>query len=162
MVVSVCLAFVACNESGKQTIDNSREAQVKEDFAAVESMEVKAAFDSVFCAYGNKKKVRMNACYSYKDKLQKPGKCRDRSVGTKRIAEQPFWVENITDFDYLPDVLKVDVFQDVAVVKYDALLQSAPGNGAFRLNGKGTMEFVKENGQWKIVHEHLLAGTPED
>ncbi|THD67580.1 hypothetical protein E7Z59_07925 [Robertkochia marina] len=157
MACFVSLSILACGNSGEDAIKTTGEAEITEDFIAMERTEVKAVFDETFCKMENKTSLKLNICRSYKKQLKSSGKCRDHSVGKKRIQDPEISADNLVNIDYSPDDLRIDIFDDLAVVKYVAVLHAELNNQTGQLSSAGTMEFVKEDGQWKMVHEHLLA-----
>ena len=73
---------------------------------------------------------------------------------TGKRTETEFFM-GVSEFDYtLPDT-KVDVFGNAAIatfiIDYNVALSDTTINGKSR----GTLVFVKDNGQWKIAHEHF-------
>ena len=58
------------------------------------------------------------------------------------------------------DGLKIDVFGKTGIATFVLNYSFKQGEETLEKQAKTTMVFVKEDGQWKIAHEHLSALTP--
>jgi ketosteroid isomerase-like protein len=56
------------------------------------------------------------------------------------------------------DELKIDVFGKVGIATFMLNYSFKKGEETVEKQAKTTMVFVKEDGEWKIAHEHLSAG----
>ena len=56
------------------------------------------------------------------------------------------------------DGLKIDVFGKVGIATFVLNYSFKKGEDTIEKQAKTTMVFVKEDGEWKIAHEHLSAG----
>jgi ketosteroid isomerase-like protein len=57
------------------------------------------------------------------------------------------------------DGLKIDVFAKVGIATFVLNYSFKAGEEMIEKQAKTTMVFVKEDGQWRIVHEHLSTST---
>lgn len=59
-----------------------------------------------------------------------------------------------------PEDLKIDVFGDVGVATFILAYSFDSGGATVHRKERTTLVFVRDRGEWKIVHEHLSRITP--
>lgn len=69
-------------------------------------------------------------------------------------TEEEFFTST-SDFDYTLPEVKVDVFDDVAIASFILDYSVVMGEDTFTGKSRSSLVFVKENENWKIVHEHF-------
>jgi len=62
---------------------------------------------------------------------------------------------NVTEFNYQPPDVKVDVLDDIAIATFILDWGATIGENTFSGKSRSSLVFVKEDGRWKIVHEHF-------
>ena len=72
---------------------------------------------------------------------------------TKKTEKEFF--TSTSDFDYTLPEVKVDVFDDVAIASFILDYSVVMGDDTFTGKSRSTLVFVKDQGQWKIAHEHF-------
>jgi ketosteroid isomerase-like protein len=71
----------------------------------------------------------------------------------KKMEEELF--VNLDEFNYTPPDIKVDVFEHVAISTFILDYGGRMGEVTFTGKSRSTIVFVKDNGRWKIAHEHF-------
>ncbi|MCP4571697.1 MAG: nuclear transport factor 2 family protein [bacterium] len=80
---------------------------------------------------------------------------------TETVAyETEFWSQ-AKDFVYEIENLRVDVFGATAVAAFVIPYEAAFGGETLKGKERATFVFVKQEGDWKIVHEHFSPVTVE-
>ena len=153
------LIFFSCGEEQKESQFENNSVSEKTLATSVANKEVKEAFDKEFCKYKDKGALRLNKCNSIKEAKLKSGNCRSKSLAPVTAEFRQQVIDNLRDFYYKPDKLEIDIINDVAIVKFDAVLESKIEAKSVQLPSSGTMEFVRKNGEWQMIHEHLIADT---
>jgi len=69
-------------------------------------------------------------------------------------TEEEFFTAT-SDFDYTLPEVKVDVFDDVAIASFILDYSVVMGEDTFTGKSRSSLVFVKDQGQWKIAHEHF-------
>lgn len=134
-------------------------AEVKIDFINDEfpkaKEEVKAVLDSLFVSIQKRDIDELLSYHLYSDKFTefRDGLARTGSTENEEYERQ--LIENISAFDYELDRLKIDIFDRVAIVTFNADFRPTIGENVVQLWRQGTIVFVKHNGVWRITHEHF-------
>jgi len=71
----------------------------------------------------------------------------------KKTEEDLF--TNVDEFNYQPPDIKVDVFDHVAIATFLLDWGGRMGEATFTGKSRSTLVFVKDDGRWKIAHEHF-------
>ena len=129
---------------------------VTEPFASDQAA-IQRIVEDVYVAAAQKDWKRLEAFHLNSPKFSKWGDAphagRIDYQTTMRTERETFGA--LTKFDYKVHDVRVDVFGPAAVatfqLSYDAVLNNAP----LQATEKGTLVFVKSDGEWKIVHEHF-------
>ena len=69
-------------------------------------------------------------------------------------TEEEFFTAT-SDFDFTLPEFKVDVFDDVAITTFILDYSVVMGEDTFTGKSRSSLVFVKDQGQWKIAHEHF-------
>ena len=76
-----------------------------------------------------------------------------QDVESTNASEVAFW-SSATDVEYVTEGMKIDVFDDVAVVTYYPQVSYERGGEEYSVSGRQTLVFLKTADGWKIIHEH--------
>jgi len=69
-------------------------------------------------------------------------------------TEEEFFIST-SDLDFTLPEFKVDVFDDVAIASFILDYSVVMGEDTFTGKSRSSLVFVKDQGQWKIAHEHF-------
>ncbi len=141
--------------------------QEKVEVAAVDKMdfvseqfpnaqkEVKAVLDSLFVSIQKRDVDELLSYHLYSDKFTEFRDGLPRTGATENEVYERQLIENISAFDYELGSLKIDVFDKVAIVTFNADFRPTIGDNVVQLWRQATIVFVKNNGVWRITHEHF-------
>ncbi|WP_053991604.1 nuclear transport factor 2 family protein [Mangrovimonas sp. TPBH4] len=155
-VTLLALFFLSgCKEKEKESTPDIKEVDLIAESFPKAQQEVKAVLDSLFVSIQNRDIDELLSYHMYSDKFTE---FRDQLKRTGPVENEEYergLIKNISAFDYDLENLKIDVFDRVAIVTFNANFRPTIGENVVQLWRQGTLVFVKNNGVWRITHEHL-------
>jgi ketosteroid isomerase-like protein len=144
-VVAVLLAGCATASTSKLAADYPQE-----------QMEIRNRLNEIFDAAGKKDFDRLESYHFYGPKFTKfateaPAR-QDAEAARKGERDG---LNAIRDLSMRANDLKIDVFADVAVVTFLVNSSFKVGTDNLERQARSTLVFVKDQGTWKITHEHF-------
>lgn len=155
MATLLCLICFSCKQEDKPGIASTPMAEISLEDQV--NKEVKTAFESVLYNYVQRNAIQLNECSFYADNRSNSKKCKSMDCQKKKAVLKKHSLSDLVSVDYDPDQLTIDVFSDFAIVNFKANLYVRQETDPVITCASGTMEFVKDNGKWKLSHEHLIA-----
>lgn len=156
LVMIFGIITTGCNQKQeKKEVEEVKEMDfVSEQFPEAQK-EVKAVLDSLFVSIQKRDIDKLLSYHLYSDKFTefRDGLARTGSTENEEYERQ--LIENISAFDYELGSLKIDVFDSVAIVTFNADFRPTIGENIVQLWRQGTIVFVKHKGVWRITHEHF-------
>ena len=161
MILGIML--VSCTQKQEKTeVEEIKKVDfVSEQFPDAQK-EVKSVLDSLFVSIQNRNIDELLSYHLYSDKFTefRDGLPRTGSIENEKYERQ--LIENISAFDYELGHLKIDIFDRVAIVTFNADFRPTIGENVVQLWRQGTIIFVKNNGVWRITHEHFSPMNVEE
>jgi ketosteroid isomerase-like protein len=124
--------------------------------------EVKSVLDSLFVSIQNREIDELLSYHLYSDKFTEFRDGLPRTGSSENEEYERQLINNISAFDYKLGNLKIDVFDKIAIVTFNADFRPTIGEDIVQLWRQGTIVFVKSKGAWKITHEHFSPMNVED
>ncbi|MFO1499381.1 MAG: nuclear transport factor 2 family protein [Verrucomicrobiota bacterium] len=124
-------------------------------------IQVRQRLQQIFDAAATKDMDRLDSYHWYGPKFTKfgTGALGRLDAATAREGEHK-GLRTLTQLTLTADALKIDVFGDTAVATFIAVADGKRGQELIRSQERSTIVFVKDNGSWKIVHEHFSPFAP--
>ncbi|MGJ5640509.1 nuclear transport factor 2 family protein [Formosa sp. S-31] len=91
----------------------------------------------------------------YSDKFTEFRDGLPRTGSSENETYERALIEKISAFKYDLGSLKIDIFDKVAIVTFNADFRLTIGENIVQLWRQGTIVFVKNKGVWRITHEHF-------
>jgi ketosteroid isomerase-like protein len=85
---------------------------------------------------------------------------RQDAAGTRKLEREG--LAALDGLEMRAEDLKVDLFGNVAIATFILDCSFDTQGGTVRRRDRCTLVFVRENGVWRIVHEHLSSIAPAD
>lgn len=160
--LSAFMFLIGCKENQEKNVQEAPKADLIKDNFPDKQQEVKAVLDSLFVSIQNREIEELLSYHLYSDKFTEftDGLPRTGSIENEENERQ--LIENIAAFNYDLGALKIDVFDDVAIVTFNADFRPKIGDNIVQLWRQGTIVFVKYNNVWRITHEHFSPINVED
>jgi ketosteroid isomerase-like protein len=121
-----------------------------------EQARIKQRLEEIFDAAEKKDFPRLDSYHLYSPKFTKftPESPLRQDAVTARKGEHD-GLSRINDLSMRAEELKIDVFNQAAISTFIFNYNFKAGTNKFEKKAQSTMVFVKENGEWKIAHEHF-------
>ncbi|MBU2997847.1 nuclear transport factor 2 family protein [Cellulophaga baltica] len=124
--------------------------------------EVKSVLDSLFISIQKRETEELLSYHLYSDKFTEFRDGLPRTGSSENEEYERQLIKNISSFDYNLGDLKIDIFDRVAIVTFNADFRPTIGENVVQLWRQGTIVFVKNNGVWRITHEHFSPMNVEE
>lgn len=141
------------NQEKKLSVENTVDI-IDEKFPTAQE-EVKAVLDSLFLSIQNRDVDQLLSFHAYSDKFTAFGNGLPRLGSERNEADERQLIQNISAFDYELGDLKIAVFNNVAIVTFNADFRPTIDGTIVQLWEQGTLVFVKNKKAWRITHEHF-------
>ena len=148
----------------KEEKDDVKEVRIdliNDDFSEAKQ-EVKSVLDSLFASIQNREIDELLSYHLYSDKFTEFRDGLPRTSSSENEEYERQLINNISSFDYNLGDLKIDVFENVAIVTFNADFRPTIGENVVQLWRQGTIVFVKNEGVWRITHEHFSPMNVEE
>jgi hypothetical protein len=125
-----------------------------------EQAQVKQRLDEIWKSAEAKELAKLKSFHLYGPKFTefKDGAPRGDAVSGE-AGEQGFF-SAATEARVEMKELKINVFGDVAVATFEGNFSAKMGGQPIADRAQSTMVFVKDQGEWKIAHEHFSSYAP--
>jgi len=131
------------------------------DSPVVARAQIEHRLTEIFAAAVAKDFDRLDGYHLYGPKFTKfSGSSSERQDATGSRQGEHDGLGAIIGLKMQADALKIDVFGDVGIATFILDYSYNSGGEIRHAKERATMVFVKEGGNWKIVHEHLSAIKP--
>lgn len=161
VVTSAALLLVACAAGPVPRAVAPASAPTQDSIAATypeDQAAVAKRVEEIIDAAQKKDLDRLESYHSYGPKFSKfdddPLDRQDADAGKKGERDA---FSALTSFRAKAEALRVDVFGPTAVATFYLAYEAQMGPTPMTGKDRATLVFEKENGSWKIVHEHLSA-----
>ncbi|THD67402.1 hypothetical protein E7Z59_07000 [Robertkochia marina] len=161
-LILLCITIVGCKQQEEKIEIVETQVDIINDEFPEKKQEVKAVLDSLFLSIQNKDIDELLSYHLYSDKFTEFRDGLHRTGSSENEQYERQLINNISSFDYNLGDLKIDVFNDVAVVTFNADFRPTIGEDIVQLWRQGTMVFVKNEGVWRITHEHFSPMNMEE
>jgi ketosteroid isomerase-like protein len=150
------LATIACLLSGCAATQTSKLAGDYPD----ERARIQNRLSEILDAAEKKDLERLDSYHFYGPRFTKFGTAADRLDAERARQDEHQGLARISDLSMRVDNLKIDVFGDVAIATFIMKSEFRVSTNAFQQSARSTLVFVKDNGSWKITHEHFSVPKP--
>lgn len=147
VVLSCCLVLLAGCVSPRNGTSVSS--------SAVEERAVKARLAEILQAAETKDLARLDSYHWYGSHFTKFASAGKRMNATTAREGEHKGLTAVADLKLSPEDLKIDVFGSTAIATFLARARFQSGAETISKSERATLVFVKYDGSWKIVHEHL-------
>ena len=146
---ALLVALLAAGCSSVRTIDS--QANYSQAQAQIERR-----LQEILLAAETKDFDRLESYHAYGSKFTRfSGSSPDRqdAAATRKLERDGLGA--LTGLKMRADALKIDVFGTVGIATFILDYSFRAGGATVRRKDRSTLVFAKENGAWRIVHEHL-------
>ena len=127
----------------------------------MERSQIEHRLQEVFAAATAKDFNRLDSYHFYGPKFTKfSGSSPERLDASAGRKGEHDGLKAVSGLKMRADALKIDVFGDVGIATFILDYSFDSGGETKHAQERTTMVFVKENGAWKIAHEHLSPVKP--
>jgi hypothetical protein len=141
------IILISCNPQTPKT------DIITESFAETQS-EIKTLVSEIFSDGAEKNLEALDAYHLNSPKFTRVEDSGLLSYEEGKILEENFYV-NADILNYDVHNHKVDVFGDIAISSFYIDMNAIMESDTLDLKAKVSLTFAKNNGEWKIVHEHI-------
>ena len=129
--------------------------------SAKEQVAIQRRLQEIFDAAAKKDLRRLESYHLYGPRFSKfaPESAARLDAEAARQGENDAFTR-INDFSARADDLKVDLFGDTAIATFVLNYSFLMETNRFNRQALTTLVFVKDNGNWKITHEHISRPKP--
>jgi ketosteroid isomerase-like protein len=123
-----------------------------------EKAQVQRRLEEIFDAAEKKDLARLDSYHAYGPAFTKfsPGELGREDAAASRRGEHE-GLATLSDLVMRADDLKIDVFGDLAIATFILNSRFKHGTDSIEKKNRSTLVFVKDQGEWKITHEHFSA-----
>lgn len=151
----ICYCIFSCKDEEKKPETTTKTTNPITETYPEAQHEIKQVLDSLFTSIKNKDVDQLLSFHLYNDKFTEFRGGLPRTNAKENEAYERQLIESISAFEYKLNDLKINVFEDVAIVTCNANLIPTINDKAVPLWRQITLVFVKYHNTWKITHEHL-------
>ncbi|WP_047544973.1 YybH family protein [Psychroserpens sp. Hel_I_66] len=165
LVIIFGIVITGCKQTEeKAEVEDIEEVKIDliNDEFPEEKKEVKAVLDSLFMSIQQRETEELLSYHLYSDKFTEFRDGLPRTGASENEEYERQLLKNISSFDYNLEDLKINIFDKVAIVTFNADFRPTIGENVVQLWRQGTIVFVKNDGVWRITHEHFSPMTVED
>lgn len=145
------LATVVCLLSGCAGVPK---AKLTGDYPD-ERARIQSRLSEILDAAEKKDLERLDSYHFYGPKFTKFGTTAGRLDAAAARQDEHQGLTRISDLSMRTEDLKIDVFGDVGIATFIMNSDFKAGTNIFQQKARSTLVFVKDNGSWKITHEHF-------
>ncbi|MCI0745176.1 MAG: nuclear transport factor 2 family protein [Verrucomicrobia subdivision 3 bacterium] len=159
VAASVCalagtFVFSGCASSSDSAVASPPNASSSSDHAA--AAQVEGRLHEIFDAAAKQDMPRLDSYHLYGPAFTKfAGEHPPRLDADAARAGEHQGLSAISNLSMKADDLKIDVFGQTAIATFLLNYSFNLATNTVQKNDRTTLVFVKDRGQWKIVHEHL-------
>lgn len=127
-----------------------------------ETAQIKRRLAEIFDAAQKKEMDRLDSYHLYGGAFTKfaPGPLGRQDAMAARAGEHD-GLGSVSRLSMQADDLKIDIFRDVGIATFILNYSFQAGTNMIEKSERSTLVFVKDRGEWKIVHEHFSAFKPQ-
>ena len=147
------LCFLGCSKEDVEVPENTANLQGNSQKA---ESEIAATLTAIFTAIDQKDGETLISYHAYGPAFTEFQNGQHRTGSAENEAAEAALLDMISSFDYDLNDLQIDVLSGtVAKVTFHADFRPTIGGEEFQQLAQATLIFVKQKGEWKIIHEHL-------
>ncbi|GAA4887909.1 hypothetical protein GCM10023311_09710 [Flaviramulus aquimarinus] len=155
VILTFGVLFTNCNK--KESLAKLDEVGInilKDEFPESKA-EIKKVLDDIFKCFQDNNADKLIAHHVYGPKFTEFRNDAPRFGSKENEAYERGFVDAISDFNYNLGDLKIDVFDDTAIVTFEADFRPTMGDQVPQIWANVTLVFIKIDNTWKITHEHF-------
>ena len=154
MALALAVAFLSAGCASVPTAD-------KQADDSVERAQIEHRLHEIFAAAATKDFDRLDSYHFYGPKFTKfSGSSPERLDANASRKGEHDGLGSISGLKMQAGALKIDVFGNVGIATFILDYSFDSGGETKHAKERTTMVFVKENGAWRITHEHLSPIKP--
>ena len=154
VALALAVAFLGAGCASVPTADTQAEY-------SVEKAQIEHRLQEIFAAAAARDFDRLDSYHFYGPKFTKfSGSSPERLDADAGRKGEHDGLGAISGLKMQADALKIDVFGNVGIATFILDYSFDSGGETKHAKERTTMVFVKENGAWKITHEHLSPIKP--